>query len=439
MAGEWREARFDELCDVSRGASPRPIHEWIAQVGIPWVKISDASSAGSRFIEKTSECIRPEGRSRSVSVYPGDLILSNSATPGIPMFLAIEACIHDGWLLLRNFRGLDKLFAYYLLLHERAALVEKGSGSVFTNLKTEILKKHKVRVPPLPEQRAIAHILGTLDDKIELNRRMSETLEAMARALFKAWFVDFEPVRAKMQGRWRRGQSLPGLPAHLYDLFPDRLVDSALGPIPEGWKVKPIGDLAEVLGGSTPRTDQAEYWEGGTHHWVTPKDLSALSLPVLLDTERKITDAGLAQISSGLLPKGTVLLSSRAPIGYLAIAEVPVAVNQGFIAMKPRPGISNLFLLRWASAAHEEIVSHANGSTFLEISKSSFRPIRVVSPSAPIMDAFDRVSRPMYRKVVENERESRTLAALRDALLPKLISGEIRVKEAERFLEGRGL
>jgi type I restriction enzyme S subunit len=200
MAGEWREARFDELCDVSRGASPQPIHEWIAQVGIPWVKISDASSAGSRFIEKTSECIRHEGRSRSVSVYPGDLILSNSATPGIPMFLAIEACIHDGWLLLRNFRGLDKLFAYYLLLHELAALVEKGNGSVFTNLKTEILKKHKVRVPPLAEQHAIAHILGTLDDKIELNRRMSETLEAMARALFKAWFVDFEQVLAKCRG-----------------------------------------------------------------------------------------------------------------------------------------------------------------------------------------------------------------------------------------------
>jgi type I restriction enzyme S subunit len=218
------------------------------------------------------------------------------------------------------------------------------------------------------------------------------------------------------------------------DLFPDRLVDSALGPIPEGWEVKPIGDLAEVVGGSTPRTDRAEYWQGGTHHWVIPKDLSTLSLPVLLDTERKITDAGLAQISSGLLPKGTVLLSSRAPIGYLAIAEVPVAVNQGFIAMKPRPGISNLFLLRWASAAHEEIVSHANGSTFLEIGKSSFRPIRVVSPSAPIMDAFDRVSRPMYRKVVESERESRTLAALRDALLPKLISGELRVKNIEEMI-----
>jgi type I restriction enzyme S subunit len=163
--------------------------------------------------------------------------------------------------------------------------------------------------------------------------------------------------------------------------------------------------------------------------------LSTLSLPVLLDTERKITDAGLAQISSGLLPKGTVLLSSRAPIGYLAIAEVPVAVNQGFIAMKPRSGISNLFLLRWASAAHEEIISYANGSTFLEISKSSFKLIRVVSPSAPVMDIFDRMSRPLYQKVVENERQSRALAALRDALLPKLIRGEIRVREAERFLE----
>ena len=101
-------------------------------------------------------------------------------------------------------------------------------------------------VPPLPEQRAIAHILGTLDDKIELNRRMNETLEAMARALFKSWFVDFDPVRAKMEGRWRPGESLPGLPAHLYDLFPDRLVDSELGEIPEGWEVKALGDVVEL-------------------------------------------------------------------------------------------------------------------------------------------------------------------------------------------------
>jgi len=333
----------------------------------------------------------------------------------------------------------DFRFVFYQLLHARSQLKSLATGAAQQNLSGVVIRSLRFPYPTVPEQRAIAHILGTLDDKIELNRRMSETLEQMARALFKAWFVDFEPVRAKMDGRWRRGESLPGLPAHLYDLFPDRLVNSELGEIPEGWEVKAITELAEIVGGSTPRTDRPEYWEGGKHHWVTPKDLSSLSVPVLLDTERKITDAGLAQISSGLLQKGTVLLSSRAPIGYLAIAEVPVAINQGFIAMKPRAGVSNLFLLRWANAAHEEIMSQANGSTFLEISKSSFRHISVVAPPMTIMNAFDQVSRRLYLKVVEQERESRTLAALRDALLPKLVSGELRVKDAEQFLKERGL
>jgi type I restriction enzyme S subunit len=347
------------------------------------------------------------------------------------------------FIVIRGRDGVsDTSYAYYLTKWDGVsgyAISQMTGTSGRQRVPPEALDHLTVPLPPLPEQRAIAHILGTLDDKIELNRRMSETLEAMARALFKAWFVDFEPVRAKLEGRWQRGQSLPGLPAELYDLFPDRLVDSELGQIPEGWEVKAINDLAEVVGGSTPRTERAEYWEGGTYHWVTPKDLSGLSLPVLLDTERKITDAGLAQISSGLLPKGTVLLSSRAPIGYLAIAEVPIAINQGFIAIKPRFGVSNLFLLRWAGAFHDEIVSRANGSTFLEISKSNFRQIRIVAPSSSVMDAFDRLSRSMYYKVVENERESRALAGLRDALLPKLIRGEMRVRDAERFLEQRGL
>jgi type I restriction enzyme S subunit len=345
----------------------------------------------------------------------------------------------DGWLCgtgclrLRFGVSVDSRYASYYLGHPevRAWIVRHAHGATMPNLNTSILGACPFLEPPLTEQRAIAHILGTLDDKIELNRRMNETLEAMARALFKSWFVDFDPVRAKMEGRWRRGESLPGLPAHLYDLFPDRLVDSELGEIPEGWVVKPIGDLAEVVGGSTPKTERPEYWEGGAHNWATPKDLSGISIPVLLDTDRKITDAGLSQISSGLLPKGTVLLSSRAPIGYLAITETPIAVNQGFIAMKARPGISNLFLLRWASAAHDDIVSRANGSTFLEISKKDFRPIRTVVPCTPVMEAFDRMSRPLFRKVVENERAARTLAAIRDELLPKLVSGELRVERAE--------
>ncbi|GIV83931.1 MAG: type I restriction system specificity protein [Candidatus Roseilinea sp.] len=352
-----------------------------------------------------------------------------------------EWVVSTGFAVLRPRRDYIEPRYLYACVFDRGFtefLVKREKGAAYPAVLPEDIADAIIILPPLPEQRAIAHILGTLDDKIEVNRRMSETLEQMARALFKAWFVDFEPVRAKCRGGLQT-RPYTGLPAHLYDLFPDRLVDSVLGEIPEGWEVKPISELADVVGGSTPKTERAEYWEGGTHHWVTPKDLSALSMPVLLDTERKITDAGLAQISSGLLPQGTVLLSSRAPIGYLAIAEVPVAVNQGFIAMKPRHGTSNLFLLRWAQAFHEEIVRHANGSTFLEISKSSFRSIRTVAPTDAVMNAFDRMSQPLYRKVVQHERESRTLAALRDALLPKLISGELRVKDAEKFLRECGL
>ena len=293
---------------------------------------------------------------------------------------------------------------------------------------TKFVENTEVPLPTLSEQRAIAHILGTLDDKIELNRRMNETLEGIARAIFKSWFVDFDPVRAKAEGR------ATGLPKHIAGLFPDSFVDSELGEIPKGWECKTVGDLAEVVGGSTPSTKEPAFWDNGTHHWATPKDLSALKTPVLLNTERCITDKGLAQISSGLLPIGTVLLSSRAPIGYLAVAEVPVAINQGFIAMKPKKDVSNLFLLLWTSFANDEILSRANGSTFLEISKANFRPIGLVVPSSKVMQAFGQHARPLYKRIVESERESHTLSTLRDALLPKLISGELRVKNAERFI-----
>jgi type I restriction enzyme S subunit len=285
-----------------------------------------------------------------------------------------------------------------------------------------MLARLPITMPPIEEQVSIGRILGTLDDKIDLNRRMNETLEAMARALFKSWFVDFDPVHAKAEGRDT------GLPKRVADLFSNSFDDSELGKIPKGWVVKTVGDLANIVGGSTPSTANTIFWEGGAHYWATPKDLSNLDVPVLLSSERRITDAGLAQIGSGLLPVGTVLLSSRAPIGYLAVAEVPVAINQGFIAMKPREGISNLFLLFWAQQAQDEILSRANGSTFLEISKSNFRPIPIVVPTEDVMKLFEHSVRDLYDRILFCAREIQSLTALRDGLLPKLISGELRIK-----------
>jgi len=441
MTGEWVKVPISSVVRVLIGGTPnRSIPDYWGG-DIPWATAKDIANVNGRYLNETEQFITKDGlHNSSAKVLPaGTVVITARGTVGAIAQVGRQMAINQSCYALIPSEVMDNDFLFYAIKATASEMQSLTYGTVFETITTQTFDQWLLPSPPLAEQRAIAHILGTLDDKIELNRRMSQTLEEMARALFKAWFVDFEPVRAKMEGRWRRGESLPGLPAHLYDLFPDRLVDSQLGMIPEGWEVKSIGELTDIVGGSTPRTECAEYWEGGTHYWVTPKDLSTLSVPVLLHTERKITDSGLAQISSGLLPRGTVLLSSRAPIGYLAIVEIPVAVNQGFIAMKPRNGVSNLFLLRWANIAYDEILSHANGSTFMEISKASFRQIRLVVPPGTIMDGFERLSRPMYSKVVENENASRTLAALRDALLPKLIRGEMRVKDAEKFLKERGL
>jgi type I restriction enzyme S subunit len=163
--------------------------------------------------------------------------------------------------------------------------------------------------------------------------------------------------------------------------------------------------------------------------------MSKLVDPVVLDTERRITDAGVSSISSGLLPVGTVLLSSRAPIGYTAITAVPLAINQGFIAMRCEKSLPNYFVLRWTRANMDEVEARAGGTTFAEISKSSFRPIPVMVPPRPVLAAFVERAGPWHELVVHNARESRTLAALRDAILPKLLSGEVRLKQAEKAVE----
>lgn len=314
---------------------------------------------------------------------------------------------------------LDMRWVYYAIKHHKLGEIDDGSPIPSTTRSAVYVRD--IQVPPLPEQKTIAHILGTLDDKIELNRQMNVTLEAMARALFQSWFVDFDPVRAKLDGR-----KPAGLDAATAALFPSTFQDLPLGHIPQGWTIEPVGEVVECVGGGTPSTTEPKFWGGGTHHWTTPKDFSSLQAPILLDTDRKITDAGVTKISSGLLPAGTLLLSSRAPVGYLAIAAMPVAINQGFIAIKCNERASNFFMLNWCQTNMAEIESRATGTTFAEISKTNFRPIFVELPPKELMAAFTEKVSPLYAQITDNLQQSRTLATLRDAQLPKLLSGELR-------------
>jgi type I restriction enzyme S subunit len=214
-------------------------------------------------------------------------------------------------------------------------------------------------------------------------------------------------------------------------LFPEHFENSQLGPIPKGWSTSTIGDEVRVVGGSTPRTDEPRFWNGDIC-WITPRDLSRLSDPVVLGSERYITLDGLAQISSGLLPRGTVLLSSRAPIGYLAIVEVPVAVNQGFIAMLCEGRLPNHWVLNWTEQNMDETLSRAGGTTFAEISKANFRPIPVVVPSSGVMKAFESLATPLHERLVTNVKENAALEKLRLTLLPAFLANEITIKNVEK-------
>jgi type I restriction enzyme S subunit len=305
-----------------------------------------------------------------------------------------------------------------------------AAGATRNALTKGMIEDFKVPCPPVEEQGATADILSALDDRITLLRETIATLEAIAQALFKSWFVDFDPVHAKQQG------CVPeDMDEATAALFPDSFEESELGLVPKGWQVAPVGDVVESVGGGTPDTKEPAYWEPGEHCWTTPKDLSGIQAPVLLTTERKLSAQGLAKVSSGLLPAGTLLMSSRAPIGYLAIAQVPLAINQGYIAMLPKSQLPPLYMLFWCRHNMDVIKGRANGSTFMEISKKAFRPIPALVPPAPVFDAFVSVAGSLFDRLVENERQAQTLATLRDTLLPRLISGQLRLPEAEALIE----
>ncbi len=341
-----------------------------------------------------------------------------------------EPCwVTDNAIRAEALPGNDPYFLFSLLRLLDLNRWRAGSGQPLLN--QTILSSIVIHVPRSDIQRAIGCFLKQLDDRIDLLRQTNATLESIAQALFKSWFIDFDPVRAKAEGREPQGMD-----AATAALFPSTFEESELGLIPKGWRVDAIGNVTNCVGGGTPSTKEPAYWFPEQHHWATPKDLSGLGSPVLLDTDRRLSDAGLAKVSSGLLPVGTLLMSSRAPIGYLAIAQVPLAINQGFIAMLPGDVLPPEFLYFWCQANMDGIKQKANGSTFMEISKAAFRPIALAVPSQAVAARFSAMAETIFQRIATGEQQSRQLAELRDTLLPRLISGKLRISDAQETVQG---
>lgn len=419
----------------------RPLADEFTADGLTaFIRAADMNDGRVLFEQAARINNRARARIRKGIGAPGDVLLSHKGTVGKVALVPSEApafvCSPQTtfWRTLRSDR-IDRQYLYaFLRSTEFAQQLEARAGETDMAPYVSLTAQRQLRVvlPEIEDQRAIGAITGAIDDKITLNRRMNSTLEATAAALFRSWFVDFDPVVAKAEGR-----RAPGVPDTLHHVVPSTLVARDGDLIPSGWEVRPVGNVVRVVGGATPPTSESRYWDG-EHSWATPKDLAALEAPVLIRTERQISDEGLARISSGLLPAGTVLLSSRAPIGYLAIAARPVAINQGFIALVCDGPLPNVYMLHWLRENMDAIFARANGTTFLEISKSNFRPIPVLCPPESVVRAFAAIVGPLHQRIEANVRENTKLAALRDMLLPELLSGTLRLRDAEGALRAVG-
>ena len=436
MAGEWGKKTLNALGRIVTGKTP-PSNMVDAFGGdIPFVTPSDMN--GERTISNTSRKLTTSGLSAVKNAFiPKNAVLVSCIGSDMgKVALAGADCVTNQQI---NSIVIDTddspLFVYYNLSTRKSEIRGAASGSAQPILNKSSFGRIEIELPSPSEQRAIAHILGTLDDKIELNRKQNETLEAMARALFKAWFVDFEPVRAKMEGRWQRGQSLPGLPAHLYDLFPDRLVESELGEIPEGWRVFSFGDVAQQGKGAVNPTD--EPGERFTHYSIPAFDAS--KMPV-------IELGGSIKSNKTPVPDGAVLVSKLNPhiprVWLVGQAGDRAVCSTEFIVWAPKPPANSAFLYCLASSSEfvESMCQLVTGTSnsHQRVKPDQLREIRVFAANENVIAAFSNMVEALMNQVLQNSQQSRTLAQLRDTLLPKLISGELRIADAEAFLKGRG-
>jgi type I restriction enzyme, S subunit len=353
----------------------------------------------------------------------GDVVITTEAPLGEVAQLGPErVALAQRLIGLRGKSGLlENGFLKFLMQSSdvQQQLRARSSGTTVLGIKQSELRQVLLTLPPIHEQRAIAHILGTLDDKIELNRRMNETLEAMARALFKSWFVDFDPVRAKAEGR------TPGLPQSLADLFPDSLEESKLGEIPKGWLVGRFGDVVEHL-----RDQENPLSSPDTlfHHFSIPAFDDGLTA--------KVEQGEKIKSLKSRVPAGVVLLSKLNPeIERVWLVDVSAndraVCSTEFLVLRARMPFTRIFVYCLARSPmfRQQIEALVTGTSksHQRAQVEAILDIPIVMPPAPIAEVFNRAAEKLLTRTLGCRRESSSLASLRHTLLPKLISGELRV------------
>ena len=436
MRSNWTAASLDDLVDDiidRRGVTPRKLgsdftshgHRVVSAKLIKQNRV-DLTAAEPRFVDEATY-----QRWMKTPMLPDDVILTSEAPLGEVAYVKNELpwCAGQRLFVIRTDKA--RLLGRYLFYALRGGpvrhdLLSRATGTTAQGIRQTELRKVNVPVPPIPEQEAIAEVLGALDDKIELNERMNATLDETARALFKSWFVDFDPVRAKAEGRQ---------PSHMdattAALFPDSFEDSPLGRIPVGWRREPLSERVAILSGGTPKRSVAAYWDGGVPWASVPDVRGGIFIAATVET---ITEEGVKNSAAKILPKGTVVVTARGTVGEIAMLAESGAINQSCYGLADSCG-AQLWLYRTIERSIVQMRRAAHGSVFDTINKATFDHLDAIIPLEELVTAFESTVAPCHDLILLNTVESRTLAELRDTLLPKLISGELRVGDAERVVE----
>ena len=405
---EWPIVRFHTLAADSKSAFSKPYGSAITKEdylphGVPVVRginLRKGIFQDDEFVYISEETA---DKMPGANLAAGDLVLTHRGTigqvsmiPRHPRYARYVLSTSQVKARLDPRRALPEFYYYWFSSPE-------GTHELLGNVSTvgvpglaqpvATIKSLRVPHPSLATQKAIADILGALDDKIAINERITQSILSLADSIF------------------------------------------ALLVATEDLKAETFGALASVLGGGTPRTTEPSYWDGGIA-WATPSDVTALSSPYLFETQRTITDSGLASCSSKLYPAGSIFMTSRATIGVFAVPQIPAAVNQGFIVVVPPTEELRWWLFHEIRSRVDEMISLANGSTFLELSRTNFKQMYVRLASEEVIRRFNQRVNPLHSMAAVCEKEIFAVRELRDALLPRLMSGEIRVRDAERIVEG---
>ena len=395
---EWKEYSLSDIAKYSQGKQ--------IPIQLQYEEKNDSLIRFIRIVDYTSNWSQPPRYVLKDSKYhikSDDIIMIRYGTPG-KVFRGHEGLIANNMFKISvNEDIIDKGFAFWYLSMDIIfkQLMSFQASTTMPAISFGMLKNITIKVPSKKTQLKITKIFDTIDDKIEVNRRINEQLEELAQALFKSWFVDFEPFKD------------------------GEFVESELGMIPEGWNVGKFTDIIDIKGGGTPKTDIAEYWNGDIP-FFTPKDINDV---FCISTEKNITDLGLSKCSSKLYSKNTVFITARGTVGKVCMAGRDMAMNQTCYALIGKKNFGQHFIYMQTISIVERMKKKANGAVFSAITTRDFDSEKIIIPSLDIVSDYLMKIEPLYESILHNQQEITHLTNLRDTLLPKLMSGEIDVEQ----------